>query len=80
MYGPPDPPMKRGASHGTPNSIENTQPNKTNAAEQFPQPETAVIGENPAAVVLYLQRRFGLLPATAVVIAELALFGAQVLL
>jgi hypothetical protein len=70
--GPPDPQMERAALAGSPNSIANTQPNKTIAAEEISQ---AVIGENPSAVVLYLQRRFGLLPATAVVVAELALFA-----
>jgi hypothetical protein len=50
---PLDPEMKRGACQGTPNFIANTQPHKTIAAEQIPQPETAVIGENPAAIVLY---------------------------
>ena len=73
MQAPPE--MNRGAGKGTPNSIANTQPNKTISAEQISQLETTVIGEKPAAVVLYLQRRFGLLPATAVVVAELALFA-----
>ena len=72
---PLDPEMKRGAGQGTPNFIANIQPIRTIPAEQISQPETAVIGENPAAVVLYLQRRFGLSPATAVVVAELALFA-----
>ena len=72
---PLDPEMNRGAGKGTPNSIANTQPIKTISAELILQSETAVIGENPAAVVLYLQRCFGLLPATAVVVAELALFA-----
>jgi hypothetical protein len=50
---PLDPEMKRGAGQGTPNFIANTQPLKTIAAEHISQPETDVIGENPAAVVLY---------------------------
>ena len=66
MCGPPDPVTKRGALAGTPNFIANAQPNKTIPAELILQSETAVIGENPAAVVLYLQRRFGLLPAIVV--------------
>jgi hypothetical protein len=58
---PPDPQMERDASHGAPNSIANLRDVNTTQAEQISQE-----------VVLYLQRRFGLLPATAVVIAELA--------
>jgi hypothetical protein len=50
---PLDPEMNRGAGKGTPNSIANTQPNKTIPAELILQSETAVIGENPAAIVLY---------------------------
>ena len=60
MHSPPDQ-MNRGAGKGTPNSIANLQPNKTIAVEPISQE-----------VVGYLQRRFGLLPATAIVVAELA--------
>jgi hypothetical protein len=55
------PEMNRGAGQGTPNSIVNLQPLTTIPAEEISQE-----------VVVYLQRRFGLLPATAVVVAELA--------
>ena len=67
---PLDPEMKRGACQGTPNFIANAQPNNTIPAEQISQPKTAVIGENPAAVVLYLQRRFGLLPTAMEVLSK----------
>jgi hypothetical protein len=67
MQAPPE--MNRGAGKGTPNSIANAQPNKTIPAELILQSETAVIGET------YLQRRFGLSLAVAVVVAELALFA-----
>jgi hypothetical protein len=73
MQVPPE--MNRGAGKGSPNSIANLQPNKTTPAEQISQPETAVVGENPTSVVLYLQRRFGLSLAVAIVVSELALFA-----
>jgi hypothetical protein len=52
---------KGAAANGTQFISKNTQPNKTIAIEPISQE-----------VVGYLQRRFGLLPATAIVVAELA--------
>jgi hypothetical protein len=50
---PSEPEMKRGALAGTPDFIRNHQPNENTDAEQITQPESAVIGANPAAIVLY---------------------------